>query len=59
MRRAEGLIQAAVIDHRKLLGVPDSLIAQHPKCQTPRSTVKIDAEPMSFDPRRALCRRLR
>jgi hypothetical protein len=46
----EGLIQAAVIDHRKLLGVPDSLVAQHPKCQTPRSTVKIDAEPMSFDP---------
>ena len=23
---------------------------QHPKCQTPRSTVKIDAEPISFDP---------
>jgi Protein of unknown function (DUF938) len=38
----EGLIQAAVIDHRKLLGVLDSLVAQHPKYQTPRSTAKID-----------------
>ena len=33
MRPREGLIQAAVIDHRKLLGVPNSLVASIPNAK--------------------------